>query len=103
MNYCADPNPHTVRDCRECKRIATELWRGRKQPVCRSCGMRVEVEAPDAKDYASPWRISHQLFRWIENAARTFDQESGGRRFTASDFVDWIRPDVVDSKKDKAA
>lgn len=65
-----------------------------KQPTCRSCRIRYEVGVPEVQDF-EPWKTTPHAFRWVENAARWFDLESRGRRFTASEFVDWIRPEVV--------
>ena len=61
---------------------------------CRSCRMRYAVTPPEPRDTFGSWNVSPAAFTWIENAARVFDAESP-QRFTAAEFVAWIRPDVV--------
>ena len=68
-------------------------------PTCPSCKIRYRIKPPEVRDWATPWQVSHRVYQWVENAARAFDEqaehEAPGERFTAAEFVAWIRPEVV--------
>ena len=106
VQYCGNLSPkHAMRNCKECKRIYTALYRGKslaeaqaspiaKEPVCRSCRMRWTVNQPAVRDTYNPINFSAAQYRWLENAARVFDQEAD-EKWTAEEFVAWIKPDVI--------
>ena len=63
-----------------------------REPTCRSCKIRMRVE-PIGRDMYNPITLSSAHVRWLENAARVFDDE--GELFTAAEFVAWLRPDLI--------
>ena len=68
----------------------------KRESMCPSCRIRWQLRHAAPHEMYSPWRIDIKLFKWIENAARNFDAESD-EKFTATEFVAWIKPEVVDS------
>lgn len=66
-----------------------------REPVCRSCKIRMRVE-PIGRDMYNPITLSSAHVRWLENAARVFVEETAeGDHWTAQDFVSWVRPDLI--------
>lgn len=106
VQYCGNRSPkHAARNCRECKRIRMAVYRGKsleearagefaKEPVCRSCRMRWVVNPPTLKEFYNPVNLTPSQVKWLENAARVFDQESD-EKWTAEEFIAWLRPDVI--------
>ena len=121
VNYCGSTDPeHRGRTCRDCRVIYMRDMRARKRvevleaqitelqaklaatvplerPICPSCKMRFRVspEVLAFREGYNNWTINANAFKWLENAARFFDSEAGDRRFTAQEFVAWVRPDVA--------
>ena len=121
VNYCGSTDPeHRGRDCRKCRVIYMRDLRARRRvgvleaqvkdlqdqlaatvplerPICPSCKVRFRV-SPQLlahREGYNNWTINANAFKWLENAARFFDSEAGERRFTAQEFVAWVRPDVA--------
>ena len=67
------------------------------RPQCPSCRMRFRVNPIKAREFYNPMTMDATAFQWIENAARVFDDEAG-ERFTAAEFVAWLRPDLVQGR-----
>ena len=121
VNYCGSEDPdHRGAKCRECRKVSMRDLRARKRvevleaqiqelqakldaavplerPICPSCRMRFRVspEVLAFREGYNNWTINANAFKWLENAARFFDSEAGERRFTAQEFVAWVRPDVA--------
>ena len=66
---------------------------------CESCRIRFQVPPVASKGMYNPLPLDSRTFCWFENAAKVFDEESGERRFTAAEFMAWVRPDVVRGKR----
>jgi hypothetical protein len=64
------------------------------QPRCPSCRMRYQLPPPAARDNYNPMLLLAKEVHWLENAARHFDEIAGEERFTAADFIDWLKPDL---------
>ena len=62
--------------------------------TCESCGIRYRVTPLALREYYNPLDLSIEEIRWLENAARIFDDESP-ELFTAAQFVSWLRPDLT--------
>ena len=60
---------------------------------CVSCRMRERVDPTAAREFYNPVHLAPSTLSWIENAARVFDEESG-EKFSAAEFVAWMRPDL---------
>ena len=63
--------------------------------MCESCRMRYRVNPPSAREFYNPLPLSPHTVQWIENAAKVFDLEAD-QRFTAAEFVAWMRPELVE-------
>ena len=127
MTLCGSDKPHAIKSCKDCHRLHMRQIRDRQRTDeqrrqleaqrkraeqdeillakfskwCPSCQMRHRMKPLEPQPYYNPWAISPRLFMWIENAARVFDEEAGEEKFTAAEFVAWLRPDVI-RKKDAA-
>ena len=66
---------------------------------CESCRIRYNVPPLQPRDDYNPLPMDSRTFSWFENAAKCFDEEAGEDRFTAAEFVAWLRPDIVIGKK----
>jgi hypothetical protein len=76
VTYCGDATPgHASRRCKECRRIVQATYR--------------------AKAKGEPVGLPESLMGWLETAAVEFDDISGEDRFTAAEFVAWLRPEIV--------
>lgn len=64
------------------------------RPTCPSCEIRFRVEPPAIRDAYSPILLTAYEVMWLENAARFFDEVAGEDRFTAEQFVSWLKPDL---------
>ena len=62
--------------------------------LCPSCRMRYAVTPPAARDSYNPMLMTAQEVQWLENAARLFDEIAEEDRYTAAEFVAWLRPDL---------
>ena len=121
VNHCGSSEPgHKAKGCGECRKVYMRDHRARarvvvleaqvaelqaqlaaaaplERPICPSCKIRFRVNPellPHRKGY-NYWSINANAFKWLENAARFFDEEAGEQRFTAEEFVAWVRPDVA--------
>jgi hypothetical protein len=68
------------------------MTHGAERQVCPSCRVRFRVEPMRWREYNAV-RITTRQLQALELAALHFDRESD-ERFTAIEFVRWIRPDV---------
>lgn len=60
---------------------------------CASCKMRWRIGTPQLTEYSGLFLPRRSGFM-LANAARTFDELSEGRLFTAEEFVAWLMPDL---------
>jgi hypothetical protein len=66
---------------------------------CESCRIRYNVPPLAGRDSYNPLPLDSRTFSWFENAAKVFDEEGGAERFTAAEFIAWLRPDIVIGKR----
>lgn len=79
VSYCGDTSKgHASRRCRDCRRVVQANYRAK------------------AKGDYSPVGLPESMVKWLEGIADEFDAISGGERFTAAEFVAWIRPEMVE-------
>lgn len=71
-----------------------ELTDDQKERMCPACRMRYKFPPPAGNDSFNPISLQAGQIRWLENAARVFDQESD-MLFTAAEFVAWMKPDLA--------
>lgn len=64
------------------------------KPLCPSCRMRYAVTPPAARESYNPMLMTAKEVQWMENAARLFDAIAGEDRYTAAEFVAWLKPDL---------
>ena len=77
----------------------TEEQRGN---MCPSCRVRY-LRNPEYREMPSAWQVKTATFRWIEARAAEFDADTlPGEHWTASDFVAWIKPEVVSGERYEA-
>lgn len=103
MSLCGDlADGHKTRACKACGRISKSMERGKTleearaqavYPTCHSCKVRWAVN-PAVRDHYNPIDLKPSQVKWLENAARVFDQESD-EKWTAEDFIAWLKPDVI--------
>ena len=103
VNLCGHADPNLgARNCLNCKAISQARWRAntrppkipKGQPTCRTCRMRYAVKPPETRDAYNPMLLTAKEVAWLENAARLFDQFAGDERFTAEEFMAWLKPDL---------
>lgn len=66
--------------------------------TCPTCRIRWQVSWLDPVAEAVHYnaiQADPELVKWLRNAARTFDEISDGRRFTAQEFFLWLEPDLT--------
>lgn len=97
VTYCGDDTPgHASRKCKECRRLVQANYRAKVKAgdACPSCRIRMSVPHP-AQHFYNVIQLPYSAIEWLENAALVFDEEAGEQRFTAAEFIAWVRPDVV--------
>jgi hypothetical protein len=97
VTYCGDDTPgHASRRCKECRRIVQANYRAtaKEGGACSSCHIRLAVPHPPQHFY-NVVQLPFSAVEWLENAALVFDEEAGEDRFTASEFIAWVRPDIL--------
>ena len=81
---------------RDTVRYPDDLTSEQRDRMCPSCRIRYQLRPIVPGGIHQSWQVSAGLFRWIENAARIFDAETDAADcWSASDFIEWIKPDVV--------
>lgn len=88
LALCGAEPWHRINSCPDCNRI----WRA--QPTCRTCHMRFYVNLPRPHESFNPMVMSKATVKWLENAARVFDEYSD-EPFTAHQFISWLMPDMT--------
>lgn len=85
---------HTVRNCTECKTLYDKERSDRfASRICPSCKIRHSIPRAPV-DVFAPLMLEAREIRWLENAARVFDEYSE-EPWSASEFIAWIRPDLT--------
>ena len=62
--------------------------------ICASCRIRLTVP-PAVRDSYNPLMLDLKGVKWLENAAREFDAMCDEHRYTAEEFIAWLRPDLT--------
>ena len=61
--------------------------------TCPTCKIRWRIPG-SVRDF-NPRALSGNEVNWFVNAARTFDEMTNGERYTAEEFIQWLRPDLM--------